>query len=333
MHNWKTKLLAVSSFCLLLLPNILPAQAKPAAQKKPAATATPTIYQRAKQELPSDFYALYRIIDRIARANGYDDSPWRIAVVPKYDINAFATDVNLVAIYDGILDQLAGDSSALACVVGHEMGHHVKRHIAVGQAKKAELIAQIRAEAEKEVLGEKRAATSEATATAVGGAVADNVIPGTVGNIVGGLLGNQSRNRVTKAQKRIDEIVAKKTKELELRLAEQSRTHEFEADEIGYIVAVRAGFEPEGCLRAMEVLARTPGAEFDTSHPAVPKRIDALKALTAKYPPQTLVKQGNAKISATQPLTYDLSKDKASLRINSRRGGSVVDDIDRRFGK
>jgi beta-barrel assembly-enhancing protease len=333
MHNWKTKLLTVSSVCFILLPNILPVEAKPAAQKKPSAKTAPTLYERAKQELPSDFYALYRIIDRVARANGYDESPWRIAVLSKYDINAFATDVNLIAIYNGILDQLAGDSSALACVVSHEMGHHVKRHIAVGEARKAELIAQIRAEAEKEVLGEKQTATSEATATAVGGAVADRMIPGTIGNIVGGVLGNQSRNRITKAQKRIDEIVAKKTKELEQRLAEQRRQHEFEADEVGYIAAVRAGFEPEGCLRAMEVLAKTPGAEFDSSHPAVPKRIEALKGLAIKYPPQTLVREGNAKITATQPLTYDLSRDKASLRINSRRGGSVVDDIDRRFGK
>ncbi|WP_026732036.1 hypothetical protein [Fischerella sp. PCC 9605] len=41
-------------------------------------------------------------------------------------------------------------------------------------------------------------------------------------------------------------------------------------------------------LQAMEVLARTSGAEFDTTHPAIPKRIEALKALTIKYPPQTL---------------------------------------------
>jgi predicted Zn-dependent protease len=333
MQNWKTKLVSISTVCLILSPNILPVQAKPVAPKKPDAKTTLTVYERAQQELPSDFYALYRIVDRVARANGYDENPWRIAVLPTYDINAFATEVNLIAIHNGILDQLAGDSSALACVVSHEMGHHVKRHIAVGQAKKAELIAQIRAEAEKEVLGEQRAATSEATATAIGGAVIDGIIPGTVGNFVGNVLGNQSRNRMSKAQKRIDEIVAKKTQELEQRLAEQSRQHEFEADEVGYIAAVRAGFEPEGCLRAMAVLAKTPGAEFDSTHPAVPKRIEALKALAIKYPPQTLVREGNAKITATQPLTYDLSRDKASLRINSHRGGSLVDDIDRRFGK
>ncbi|MDJ0727851.1 MAG: hypothetical protein QNJ38_22345 [Prochloraceae cyanobacterium] len=37
---------------------------------------TNSIYQKAKQELPGDWYALYRIIDRIARANNLDDKNW-----------------------------------------------------------------------------------------------------------------------------------------------------------------------------------------------------------------------------------------------------------------
>ena len=111
------------------------------------------------------------------------------------------------------------------------------------------------------------------------------------------------------------------------------RQHENEADEIGYVASVKAGFEPEGCLRVMQVLSQLPGSETDTSHPAVPKRIEAIKALMIKYPPQTLVKDGEARISKTKPLTYDLSKDRASLRINSSRGGSQAEEIDRRFGQ
>ncbi len=38
-------------------------------------------------------------------------------------------------------------------------------------------------------------------------------------------------------------------------------------------------------------------------------------------------------LSATQPLTYDLSKNGESLKINSRHGASVADDIDAKFGK
>ncbi len=93
----------------------------------------------------------------------------------------------------------------------------------------------------------------------------------------------------------------------------------------------KAGFELEGCLRVMNVLGRTPGAEFDTSHPAIPKRIEQLKELMAKYPATQLAEEGRSKISASQPLTYDLSKDGRSLRINSRRGGSAADNLEQLF--
>ncbi|MBD2354003.1 M48 family metalloprotease [Tolypothrix sp. FACHB-123] len=334
MLNWKRTILTTSSLCLFLCSTTLPvfAKPKPAPQRKPASTST-SIYEQAKKQLPEDFYALYRVVDRIARANELDNRPWRIMAVPKYDVNAFATDVNLIAVFDGILDQLAGDSSALACVVAHEMGHHVKRHLAVGAAQKAELIAKIEEEAKREVLGEQQAANEESTAAVVGGAVVNRVVGGTVGGLLGSILGNQGAQRQADSQKRINQIIEKKKQELEERLAMQERQQEHEADEIGYIASVKAGFDPDGCLRVMQVLSQIPGSESDSTHPAVPKRIEAIKALMIKYPPQTLAKEGEARISKTKPLTYNLSKDQASLRINSSRGGSQADDIDKKFGR
>lgn len=325
MHILKTKLISIASLFALLLSGTLPVEAKPALKGH-------AVYQRAKKELPKDFYALYRIVDRVARANGYEKTPWRIVVVPQYDINAFATDVNLIAIYDGILDQLGGDSSALACVVSHEMGHHIKRHAAVSLAKKKELMAQIQEETQKEVLGEKRAASQEAAVESVGGEVGRRAIGGRLGNVVGNILGGESQRRHRKSEKRIKRIVEQKTQELEQRIAKQSRKNEFEADKVGYLASVRAGFEPEGCLRVMEVLGRIPGAEFDTDHPAVPKRIEGIKALMVKYPPKDLTAEGKAKLSKTQPLSYELSRDKVSLKVNSIRGGSAGADIDKMFG-
>ncbi len=78
---------------------------------------TNIIYKKAKKELPGDWYPLYRIIDRIARANKLNDKNWRVRILPKYQINAFATEVNLIGLYGGILDQLAGDAAAISCVV------------------------------------------------------------------------------------------------------------------------------------------------------------------------------------------------------------------------
>lgn len=59
--------------------------------------------------------------------------------------------------------------------------------------------------------------------------------------------------------------------------------------------------------------------------------MEQLRELMRKYPPETLAEKGRAFLSGTEPLTYDLSKDGASLRVNSRRGGSASEDLERLF--
>ncbi len=326
---------------MVVLPTNRPLQANPMESKSAIAPSanelllaqepSTDIYQQAKEELSGDFYVLYRIIERVARANGLDERPWRITIVPTYDINAFATEVNLIAMHTGIMDQLAGDASALACIVAHEMGHHVERHIALGPAEKVALIEEIEAEAQEQVEAELKDAKSDARGSAIGGAVVRGVLGGTIGRAGGRALENESRQRMNRAEERVREIVEQKEQELEERLAEDSQRREFEADRSGYMYSVQAGFEAEGCLRAMEVLARTPGAEFDTTHPATRRRIEALEELAVEHPPAKLSQKGDALISATQPLTYDLSQDGVSLRINSVRGGSTGDNLEEMF--
>ena len=262
-----------------------------------------------------------------------------MGIVSEYSINAFATEANLIALYTGILDQLAGDASAIACVIGHEMGHHTKRHIALSPVEEQKIREKIQQEAEAEVLAETQDAQEDATGAAVGGSVlrtGGGLLGGlgrVVGNTGGAVLERESQNRTNEAQRRIEEITALKEKELNESIAENSRKYEFEADEVGYSYMVKAGFEPDGCLRVMEVLGRTPGAELDTTHPAIPKRIDQLNQLVEQYPPQTLAEEGKKRLAISQPLTYDKSKDGESLRINSRRGGSSADDLERLFGQ
>jgi len=337
MLKIKTVLSTLTAITLLLPIQQLSVKANPTSSENSTSTQQTTdteqpknIYSQAKEELPEDLYALYRILERIVRANKLDDKPWRILIIPEYNINAFATNVNLIALYNGILDQAAGDASAIACLVGHEIAHHTEKHIALAPVEKAALIAKIRQDAEEEVLAEKQDAQAEATGLSVGGSAA-RIFGGRTGRVGAAILDNVIRQRLKEAHKRIDEIVAQKKEELEETLAEESRNREFEADEIGYLYSAKAGFEAEGCLRMMKVLGQTPSAEFDTTHPAVPKRIEALKDLMVKFPAKSLAEEGKALISQTQPLTYDLSKDGKSLRVNSSRGGSSANDVERLF--
>lgn len=298
---------------LLLLNTPLTAQAKP--RQNPSTSVSTQIYNQAKQELSSHMYVLYRVSEKIARANSIDERPWRVVIVPEYQINAFASEVNLITIPTGILDQLAGDSSALACIVAHEMGHHVLNHHPIHSLEQADRV----------WLDQKK--TEQIKHTPLARTIDDEALDRTKLATLASTHSFDANsafgdNALTRANF-TDPIGA------------ASRFQEYEADAAGYIFATTAGFESQGCIRAMNVLNRLPGAKQDTSHPAVPKRIDALKNLMAKYPPQDLSLRGffTSTFFNLIPLTYDRSEDGISLRINSRRGGSTQADLERLLGE
>lgn len=223
-----------------------------------------SVYSEAREELPENLYMLYRIVERIARANNLDHHPWRVVMADDSLINAYATEVNLIIVHYGLLDQMAGDVSALACVVGHEMAHHTERHIAIRTSRSADW---------------------------------------------------------QEEYKRPDD------RELQERLAELSRTHESDADAIGYTYSATAGFDGTGCLRGLEILSRLPGTLRDSAtHPAVPHRIEAIEALMVEQPAERLQDEGWANLSDSEPLTYEMIEEQNWLRINSERGGSFVED-------
>lgn len=339
LTQYKKKVAAILSLSTLLLSSsYLPVQAKPTIRQgkpiKPISTRTVGVYQQAEKELSPSLYVVYRIVDRLARANKLDERPWRVAIDDKYEINANQSDVNRIGVYNGLIDQLAGDSSALACVIGHEMAHSIKRHQAVGPAQQAALIKKIENEAIEEAKQEVRGARTQSIVSGIGGLVLGSVLGGRTGEIGGGLIVGVGNQRVQQLPKRLEKIKNKKVEELKQRITEQNRQQEFEADTEGYFYIAKAGFEPEGCLRVMEILARTSGADLGSNtHPPTPERIEALKALMQKYPAAPLAAEGKARINTTQPLTYEPSKDGVALRINSRRGGSSQNDLDRLFGQ
>ncbi|HIK51950.1 MAG TPA: M48 family metallopeptidase [Oscillatoriales cyanobacterium M59_W2019_021] len=142
----KTAIVLAATSALAWLPNLAPvaAQSKPNLPKIPIVREelTPqelTVYERAEADLPEDYYILYRIVELMARVNDLDDLPWRVAISTVDEesgdcINAFASQANLIYFCKGMLDRLAGDVSAVACVVGHEMAHHQLQHIPTGVA-------------------------------------------------------------------------------------------------------------------------------------------------------------------------------------------------------
>lgn len=283
-------------------------------------TRNTAFFQKAKKELPEGYYFLYRVVDRLARANNLDQNPWRIKSIPKYDMNAYATEVNLIAVYSGLLDVLAGDADAMACVIGHEMAHHVERHIPQKTVDLAK--AKQRLEEKKQELIRKEQNRQSA---AQGWSLITGILRGTTGvNLpitpVAPSNPDQMRQDLENAAEGEEQ-----------NLATASQRHELEADRMGYQYMTRAGFDPKGCLRVMAVLGRMPQAEFDGSHPAIPRRVKQLETLMVEIPPQRLAAEGRALLQGSAALTYAVSADRESLRVNSRfgssRGGFVMSDL------
>ena len=331
LNGWKSSLNAET---LLATPSL----AVVPSEDQLKSTDADQIYAQAKNSLSEEYYVLYRIAERISRANQLDNLAWRIYVDPEYNINAFAADVNLVAVNAGLLDRVDNNVNAIACVVGHEMAHHTETHIAISQAEQEATLVRLREEAFEEVAAEEEDLRQDLEQLNIGTWVAGGA--GTLvdmfadtggwGTLLGGLLGGvlqgQQQRRLQAAAERIDAIYLEKEAIQQQEWSELSHAHEFEADEVGYYYMARAGFNPEGCLTSMEMLKRL-GVADSPSHPATPDRIAELETLMAEVPATTLVNQGQQNLVASStPLLFEMSRDGFSLLINSRAGSGGIDD-------
>jgi predicted Zn-dependent protease len=343
------KLGTVASLLAVLLVGEMPALAKrkPSAQQKKVTSPQPEdVYRQAEKKLPKNYYIVYRLVDRIARANGLDQTPWRVVVTSQYEVNAYASEFNLLTFEAGLLDQFEGNVSALACVIGHEMGHHVRQHLGYGPAEKVEVVAKAQVEAEEA----KAKAKKDAESSAVGGGILGGLL-GIGGALLGGGGGSalqgagqvvqqssqQGLRNLDQTNQQIDQRMEAKIKQ---RITEINHRQEFEADESGYIYSVRAGFEPTGCLKTMEILGRAIGGQADSeSHPASAKRVEKLEALMEANPPENLAQEGKAQLNANKnPLPYDAfsyqnqeGATQSGLQIKPRTGSSL-DDLRRLTG-
>lgn len=283
--------------------------------------------QNAKAELTENYYLLYRVTDRLARANGLDNHPWRVTIAPDYDANAFAQAPNQLSLYSGLVDQLHGDLDALACVVGHEMAHHSERHEslsttereAIDEKLKAEAIAQV----QDEIANKPSRGTAANAARIVGGLFGGWARIG--GAVAGTVLGRGQQNSQAQIEARTEEIYQAKRAQQDEEWRELDRQYDFAADQLGYKYAVQAGFKRNGCLRAMNVLGELDLAKSE-SHPAASTRSQKLLSAPTQYPTVELMQAGKAQLAESPwPLSYHFTRDSQQLEINSRFSREDID--------
>jgi len=80
------------------------------------------------QAYGSDFYKVYRVAEKIIRANNLDYMNWRILFAKDYSFNAASTQTNCIIINSGAFDTLSTNDDALAFLIGHEIAHSILGH-------------------------------------------------------------------------------------------------------------------------------------------------------------------------------------------------------------
>ena len=87
-----------------------------------------TVNNYNAQAKGEDYYKLYRIAEKIIRANNLDYQNWRIGVYRDAESpNAYSTN-NYVSISTSLFDTFQDNDDALAFIIGHEFGHALLGH-------------------------------------------------------------------------------------------------------------------------------------------------------------------------------------------------------------
>lgn len=274
--------------------------------------ASEKFYAAAKKSLSQDYYVLYRIVDKLARANNVAAGSWRIRISEEYALNGFADEANLIVVPRPAMNQLSGDADALACMVGREVSHHVRKHNAIGPAEHAAMKKQIQDEA---------AAAAQANENSKRGwGMGLGILGGVFGVNTGGIQGavNANTDRATA------KMIAEKEAELNKRIAETSARIEKEADEDAFVYLTRAGRDPKGCIRYLDFISRDPKAEPNPAAPQIPGRIQSYRDFIDRESSSKYKNEGTKNLARnSKPLTYALADKGASLRVDSTKGSTA----------
>lgn len=311
------KLATFTVLSSVLLQSSLPVGAMPDRITQLENKNTESANPKTKNDLPGSWSAIYDVTDKVARANGQANTPWRLAVVSPSDVSD-SSGSNTIYLQSSAVEKLASDRAALACLISQEMGHYVKQHKSLTAEEKETAIAQAQKEAEAQVMQESQAASEESNQTS--GAAS------TIGGIIGGAIGSQVGREVADEvagydeEGRFQEIFEQKKQQLEASWQQQEVQQDLEADEVAYSFVAKAGFEPEGCVRAIEA-SKPSGADSNTE---TSQRVQRLRELMAQQPSQTLAQEGKTQMANSKPLNYTLASDQSSLQIYSLDGRSTT---------
>lgn len=301
---------------------------------KSSSSANASYYTKARANLGRDWYVIYTIVDRISRSNNLDKYSWRIVLTDEYEIQAYSSEENRITIPRGVLDIAnSGDTSALACIIGHEIAHHTLEHRAKIPANyfqmKNDLLRQLD---EKISASEKLKKQREDTINQYRENLKQPNQPSWLKSL------NQIGLGLALALPEPNPIDPEKLRQeagnqLDAQHYSNLRSQELEADREGFAYAIRAGFDKDGCMNLFDILARRSSGRidrYDSGHPPVEVRKNQILQLISTDSLRQLIQEGRSNRSGKKPLTYELNKGLGWLRVNTRMGNAQA-DFDRLF--
>ena len=287
-------------------------------------------YNKAKADLDNSKYQVYRITERIIRANKLDDNAWRIAFnIDPTSLNASSSAVNLIKIDSGLFDSLNGDISALAFIIGHEISHSRLEHLKQNNYQLIEInncittnknrIEQIDVELEA-IYRKKKQLTYAASSSGLGGAIYCAFAQSNLNKQIESL--NLELNGITTS-------TANSKQNYSNLLIQQ----EYEADRVAMELLIRAGFDPQGAIRTFKLLDKVPTIdEVNSTHPPIQERLSYIESFLSGLNIESITAEGKTNIKNSSYLNYDKSIDNQSLVIKSRLT-SNNNDVNKSFDK
>lgn len=192
---------------------------------------------------------LQRYVNRVGKwlalHSDRPDLPWTFSVIDTETVNAFALPGGSVLVSSGLLKRL-GSESELAGVLAHEIAHVVKKHqiTAIQSAARGDLLKSIGTDVASDRIGNR-------------GGVAGQTLKPMALNLVGDLVKDG------------------------FFLRPLDRGLEYEADQLGVVIATRSGYDPYGLVGALQMLAQYRGdadaASVFATHPAPSERLAELE--------------------------------------------------------
>lgn len=251
------------------------------------------VYRKYQNQVTSDQYSLYVILDKLLRSNNLQYQNWRIGLnLNPEEINAYAGSANLITINSSLYDSLYQNKDALAFIIAHELAHFVLGHHQItleNSMRIQELQAQI------------QSASNESS---------NQRYLGNLNSVRGNGYESLGNNVASLAyQLSIAVMNAEVNK-----IYEQERQLEIEADTEALTMLTKAGYDAEKAKEALEFLTNLPNVFTNRStHPSTAMRLQNLNENVYLNDSSDLINQGKSAIIKTNVSVMKKSSDKKTL--------------------